>query len=197
RRALTAIHDKDVRFVLGLFDIPNAVAAEFFRDCGAPNTQPIAVFHQAGIHFQRVAEHQLVTHQNWVVPLGECEVRVATYQERVAPPLPRWLTRTNTSAISSAWDTVPNMPQWQEDANRNRGIQHQLSWETHSQHHKEGTHQNYIFIGHGRQGQNAAERQRTKPHRKKDDRKKDDWKRDAWKKDVDLRDLRASSAAAQ
>ncbi|CAK0858034.1 unnamed protein product, partial [Prorocentrum cordatum] len=107
RRALMAIHDKGVRFVLGLFDR----SSEHHADSG---------LYHAGKHCPRVAENQFVTHQNGVVPFGECEVRVATYQERAAPPLSRWLTRQRTMPHWKKGDRKKD--DWEKTAGRRTSI---------------------------------------------------------------------------
>lgn len=181
---LVAIHAWDVRFLCGLFDIPPEQFQAFCRSCGASYKSPLAVLFRAGpALFGGIKEGTRVVHPNYIVPIGPCDVRIADYNTDFAGRpttiepqwLPDWMVRPCDSLIARRWVPTQWMPKWDDDPDRSSGLRRDLDLEalppigkviqktlndkTFLAHWRAGLHQNFVFVGHGRQGQHKKSKQ--------------------------------------
>ena len=88
--AIESVHKHDVRLMCGLFDIPRRQFAFFCRSCGANYPRPIAVCFRVGPWLDQALQiDERVVNPNYVVPIGPCDLRTATYIYTEPPELPR------------------------------------------------------------------------------------------------------------
>ncbi len=112
-RAVQLIHRCDVRLLCGLFDFPTEQFEILCRSCGANCAGPVVVWFQAGPWFAKgLSPRTLIAHPNYVVPIGACDLRTATYGENEEIFLPGWMYLVDDSFIARSWFTPWFFPQF-------------------------------------------------------------------------------------
>ena len=180
--AVESVHNHNVRLMRGVFDIPRLQFAAFCRSCGASYQRPFAVSFRAGPWLDPALHlGEWVVHPNYVVPIGPCDLRTATYIDTEPPELPGWMVSVKDSLIARSWVVERFMPTWQEVPNRSSGLrerrqlaalpplgkvtQKKLDTAVFAQHWAHGIHQDLVFLGQGRPGERSARQWKEKQAR--------------------------------
>ncbi|CAK0900349.1 unnamed protein product, partial [Prorocentrum cordatum] len=122
KRAISDVRDFDVRFLCCFFDGDKESLLQFFRSCGAFGARPLAAPCTMKWGDAPNGRSAPVLRPNCIVPVGPCDIIIATCEETQPPPLPDWLRGVGDSDVARRWLPAAEIPMWEWGMGRSRGI---------------------------------------------------------------------------